>query len=380
MILPGMYEIIEGKVTINQIREVDVEDLLHRDSVCLDIEDIANYVTMKRVLVTGAGGSIGSELCRQIARFYPKELILLGHDENPIFNIEKELAHEYPGLQLTSIIADIKDRERIRLIFNTAKPEVVFHAAAHKHVPLMEDNPVEAIKNNIFGTLNLAEAADRSGTGIFVLISTDKAVNPSNVMGTTKRVAEMIMQKMSTLSKTRFVAVRFGNVLGSDGSVIEVFKEQIKHGGPVTVTHEEMTRYFMTIPEAAQLVIQAGAMASGGEIFVLDMGNPIRIMDLARDMIRFSGFDEREIPIDITGVRPGEKLHEKLVASDEGVDNTRHERIMVVKPQKLNVKKFEEWLLQMAHFSYAEYNQDMLISLLNAMVPFGDTAYREQAS
>lgn len=378
--LPGIYELIEGKVTVNQIREVNVEDLLRRDSVALDQGEIANYVTNKTILVTGAGGSIGSELCRQIVGFCPQKLLVLGHDENPVFEIEWELKNTCPQLNVIPIIADIKDREKLRVVFERYQPEVVFHAAAHKHVPLMETHPEEAIKNNIFGTLNLAYAADRANTGIFVLISTDKAVNPSNVMGITKRAAEMIMQKYSLISKTCFVAVRFGNVLGSRGSVLDTFKEQIQHGGPVTVTHPEMTRFFMTIPEAAQLVIQAGAMAKGGELFVLDMGEPVKIIDLAKDMIRFSGFDEEDVPIDIVGIRPGEKLHEELVAPGEVVSNTKHPRIIALKPDRFDVQQFEAWLQELAYYAYTAYDPVKAAMLLNSITRLSKKAKAERVS
>ncbi len=378
--LPGIYELIEGKVTVNQIREVNVEDLLRRDPVTLDQGEIANYVTNKTILVTGAGGSIGSELCRQIVGFCPQKLLVLGHDENPIFEIEQELKNTCPQLNVIPIIADIKDREKLRVVFERYQPEVVFHAAAHKHVPLMETHPEEAIKNNIFGTLNLAYAADRANTGIFVLISTDKAVNPSNVMGITKRAAEMIMQKYSLISKTCFVAVRFGNVLGSRGSVLDTFKEQIQHGGPVTVTHPEMTRFFMTIPEAAQLVIQAGAMAKGGELFVLDMGEPVKIIDLAKDMIRFSGFDEEDVPIDIVGIRPGEKLHEELVAPGEVVSNTKHPRIIALKPDRFDVQQFEAWLRELAYYAYTAYDPEKAAILLNSITRLSKKAKAERVS
>lgn len=378
--VPALHELFEGRVTVNQIREVKVEDLLRRDSVKLDLSDIAKYLDGQCVLVTGAGGSIGSELCRQIVQFNPEALLLLGHDENPIFGIHNELKHQHPEICYIPVIADIKDKNKLKEVFETYKPAVVFHAAAHKHVPLMEEHPMEAVKNNIFGTLNLAETANKVGTGIFVLISTDKAVNPSCIMGTTKLVTEMIMKYFSHLSKTRFVAVRFGNVLGSRGSVIETFKEQIQNGGPVTVTHEEMTRYFMTIPEAAQLVIQAGAIAKGGELFVLDMGEPVKILDLAKDMIRCSGFYEEDIEIEIVGIRPGEKLHEELVAPGEVVLSTRHPRIMAVKPGKIETYQFEEWLGELAYYAYKAYNPEKVIALLDAVAVLNKKSEAEIAS
>jgi FlaA1/EpsC-like NDP-sugar epimerase len=336
-IIPKINDLIQGKVTINEIREVGVEDLLGRDPIKVDLEGIANYVENKTVLVTGAGGSIGSELCRQIAPFHPSKLLLLGHGENSIYDIEKEMSRLFPELQLETIIADVQDKERMQDVFSTYRPTVVFHAAAHKHVPLMEKNPVEAIKNNVFGTKNVAECADQYQVERFVLISTDKAVNPTSVMGATKRIAEMLIQSLDRTSNTRFVAVRFGNVLGSRGSVIPRFKEQIAVGGPVTVTHPEMVRYFMTIPEAVQLVIQAGAFAQGGEIFILDMGSPVKIVDLANDLIRLSGFEpDVDIKVSFTGIRPGEKLFEELLLKEEGLTSTNHDRIFVGKPVTIN--------------------------------------------
>jgi FlaA1/EpsC-like NDP-sugar epimerase len=330
-ILPGVYELIDGKVTINHIKEVEIEDLLGRDPAEVNIEEIAGYLRGEVVLVTGAGGSIGSELCRQIARFNPQKLLLLGHGENSIFEIHNELGCLFPQLNILPVIADIQDKRRIDEIFEKYKPAVVFHAAAHKHVPLMEINPTEAVKNNVLGTLNMAEAADRYRAKRFALISTDKAVNPKSVMGATKRAAEIIVQIIGRQSSTRFCAVRFGNVLGSRGSVVPLFKKQIARGGPVTVTHPEMTRYFMTISEAVQLIIQAGAMAEKGEIYILDMGEPVKIVDLARDMIRLSGFEPGEdIKIEFTGIRPGEKLEERLVTEEEGMVRTKHEQIFVL--------------------------------------------------
>jgi FlaA1/EpsC-like NDP-sugar epimerase len=340
--IPRLNDLIQGNVKLNQIRDVDVEDLLGRDPVHVDLQEIAQYVHKKVVLVTGAGGSIGSELCRQICQFKPDKLVLLGHGENSIYLIQQELIRLFPLLNVIPIIADIKDKTRIEQVFAKHKPNLVFHAAAHKHVPLMEDNPSEAIQNNVFGTKVVAEAADRHGVDRFVLISTDKAVNPTSVMGTTKRIAEMIVQALDKKSNTKFVAVRFGNVLGSRGSVIPKFKEQIALGEPVTVTHPEMIRYFMTIPEAAQLVVQAGAYARGGEIFILDMGEPVRILQLAEDLIRLSGFvPYDEIDIQFTGVRPGEKLYEELHMSEEEVSTTRHNRIFVSHPIGIDQKDLE---------------------------------------
>lgn len=338
-ILPGVYELIDGKVTVNQIREVEIEDLLGREPVHLDTEGIETYIENKRVLVTGGGGSIGSELCRQIARFNPKELIILDIYENNVYDLQNELNSQYnkygfeEKLNMSVIIASVRDGQRIDSVIKERKPDVIFHAAAHKHVPLMESNPSEAIKNNILGTYNVAKAADKYNVAKFVLISTDKAVNPTNVMGATKRFCEMIVQSFAKVSDTEYVAVRFGNVLGSNGSVIPLFKRQIAKGGPVTVTHKDIIRYFMTIPEAAQLVLQAGAMAEGGEIFVLDMGQPVKIYDLAHDLIKLSGFEpEKDIKVAVTGLRPGEKLYEELLLDEEGITNTLHDKIFIGKP------------------------------------------------
>lgn len=317
-ILPLIEDLVTGKVSVSHIRDVEVEDLLGREQIELDMGSISNKLTGKTVLVTGAGGSIGSEICRQISKFSPQKLLLLGHGENSIYIIDMELKKQYGNhFEIVPIIADVQDRERIFGIISRYKPDVVYHAAAHKHVPLMEYNPKEAVKNNIFGTRNVAEAADAYGVKNFVLISTDKAVNPPNVMGATKRFAEMIIQNLAKKSKTKFVAVRFGNVLGSRGSVIPLFKKQIQAGGPITVTHPDITRYFMTIPEASRLVIQAGALARGGEVFVLDMGEPVKIVDLAKNLITLSGYSVEEIGIQYTGLRPGEKMYEELLNENE---------------------------------------------------------------
>jgi FlaA1/EpsC-like NDP-sugar epimerase len=317
-IVPRLEDIITGKVSVSQFRDVQVEDLLGREPVELDIDSISEYVTDRVVLVTGAGGSIGSEICRQICKFKPSKIVLVGHGENSIYQIDMELRNEYGNeIEIVPVIGDIQDRERMFEVMEEHRPHVVYHAAAHKHVPLMEYNPKEAVKNNIFGTKNVAEAADTFGVQTFVLISTDKAVNPTNVMGATKRFAEMIIQQLDKQSNTKFVAVRFGNVLGSRGSVIPLFKKQIQAGGPVTVTHPDMTRYFMTIPEASRLVIQAGALAKGGEIFVLDMGEPVKIVDLAKNLIKLSGYTIEEIGIKFTGIRSGEKMYEELLNENE---------------------------------------------------------------
>jgi len=353
----------------NPIRQVQVEDLLGRDPVSVDLEEVAGYVTGETVFITGAGGSIGSEICRQIAKFNPGKLVLLGHGENSIFDIEQELRAERPGIDYVTEILDIKDREKVFLLFERYKPGVVFHAAAHKHVPLMEKNPEEALKNNVVGTQNLAEAADRVKVKTFVSISTDKAVNPTSVMGATKRTVEMLIQSLDLRSQTKFVAVRFGNVLGSRGSVIPTFKRQIANGGPVTVTHPDMVRFFMTIPEATQLVIQAGAMAQGGEIFILDMGKPVKIVDLAKDLIRLSGFEpEVDIKIQFTGIRPGEKLYEELLTTEEGTTSTKHSRIFVAKPNFIDVKLLEE-LTHIVRERGSYLTRDEVIELLQTVIP-----------
>ncbi len=330
--LPGIYELIDGVVDVSRIRDVQIEDLLRREEVKIDLDKIGGYLSDRRVLVTGAGGSIGQELCRQIARFSPRRLVLLGHAENDIYDIQLELQETHPALSTAPVVADIRDSMRMDSVFAYHEPEVVFHAAAHKHVPLMEMHPEEAISNNVFGTWNLARLADRYRASRFVLISTDKAVNPASIMGCTKRAAEMLIQALDRQSETRFMAVRFGNVLGSRGSVIPLFKRQIARGGPITVTHPDMMRYFMTIPEAVQLVIQAAAMGEGGEVFVLDMGEPVKIVDLARDLVRLSGLDpDKDVEVVFTGVRPGEKLFEELLTAEEGTAATEHERIFVAK-------------------------------------------------
>ncbi|MGM0867030.1 MAG: polysaccharide biosynthesis protein [Bacillota bacterium] len=317
-IMPMLEDIVSGKVSVNQFRDVQVEDLLGRDPVELDTQSISEKLTGKTILVTGAGGSIGSEICRQVSKFKPKKLLLLGHGENSIYGIDMELRNKYKEeFEIIPIIADIQDRSRIFEVMESHSPDVVYHAAAHKHVPLMEYNPKEAVKNNVIGTKNVAEAADTFGAKTFVLVSSDKAVNPTNVMGSTKRIAEMVIQNLDKQSQTNFVAVRFGNVLGSRGSVIPLFKKQIQAGGPVTVTHPDMTRYFMTIPEASRLVMQAGALARGGEIFVLDMGEPVKIVDLAKNLIKLSGYSIEEIGIKYAGIRPGEKMYEELLGENE---------------------------------------------------------------
>ena len=319
VILPNIDDVMSGNLHVQQLRNVEIEDLLGRDPVQLDQTMIEKQLRGKKILVTGAGGSIGSEICRQVAKFKPKEIVILGHGENSIYQLNMELVGKYSQhFTITPVIADVQDRKRIFEVMDKYKPDVVYHAAAHKHVPLMELNPREAVKNNILGTRNVAEAASHARVKAFVMVSTDKAVNPPNIMGATKRLCEMIVQDMATRCEyTKFVAVRFGNVLGSRGSVIPLFKKQIAEGGPITVTHPDIVRYFMTIPEAAQLVIQAGALARGGEIFVLDMGQPVKIVDLAKNLIRLSGFDEGDIEIKFTGLRPGEKMYEELLNEGE---------------------------------------------------------------
>lgn len=317
-VMPSIEDVMTGKVAVNEMKEIQIEDLLGREEVNLDMVAISNKLTDKVILVTGAGGSIGSEICRQVMKFQPKQLLLLGHGENSIYTIHMELQQRSSGvIDIVPIIADVQDRERIFGVVKQYEPDVIYHAAAHKHVPLMEYNPHEAVKNNIFGTKNIADAAHEFSVGNFVMISTDKAVNPPNVMGATKRIAEMVVQNLAKTSNTNFAAVRFGNVLGSRGSVIPLFKKQIAAGGPVTVTHPDMTRYFMTIPEASRLVLQAGTLGGNGEIFVLDMGEPVKIVDLARNLIQLSGFTEDEIKIEFSGLRPGEKMFEELLNKEE---------------------------------------------------------------
>lgn len=368
-ILPGMYQIIDGKVSVSNLRPVQLEDLLRREPVRVDLMEIAGYLGGKTVLVTGAGGSIGSELCRQVAAVGPRKLVFLGHGENSIHNIWLELKDKFPELNLAIEIADVRDKPRVDLVFQMHRPEVVFHAAAHKHVPLMELHPAEAVKTNIFGTRNLAQAAGRYGTKRFLLISTDKAVNPSSVMGATKRFAELIITRENMVSDTIFAAVRFGNVLGSNGSVVPLFERQIAKGGPVTVTHPEMKRYFMTIPEAVQLVIQAGAMAKGGEVFVLDMGEPVKIVDLARDMIKLSGLEpDKDIQIQFTGIRPGEKLFEELLTAEEGSSATKHRRIFTARPSLVDVAALEEELANLSRKGLQCTAED-IFSALGAVIP-----------
>ncbi|KGK87867.1 MULTISPECIES: nucleoside-diphosphate sugar epimerase/dehydratase [unclassified Clostridium] len=366
--LPGIYEIIDGKVNVNKIRDVNIEDLLGREEVRLNNKDIDKYIKDKVILVTGGGGSIGSELCRQIAKFNPNKLLIMDIYENNAYDLQMELNYNYPGLDKEVLIASIRDENKIKSIFEEYKPDVVFHAAAHKHVPLMESNPGEAIKNNVIGTYNIAKFSHIYGVKKFVQISTDKAVNPTNIMGATKRFCEIIIQAFDTVSNTEYVAVRFGNVLGSNGSVIPLFKKQIAHGGPVTVTHPEINRYFMTIPEAAQLVIQAGSMAKGGEIFVLDMGEPVKIVDLAKDLIKLSGYQPGlDIKIEYTGLRPGEKLYEELLIDEVALTSTEHDKIFVEKPTGNSIEFIEksiEEFKQVIHKSKEE-----IFKLMEEKVP-----------
>lgn len=346
--IPGTYQLINGDVPVSNLKEVDIEDLLGREPIRINTEEVLDHVSGKVILVTGGGGSIGSELCRQIAAHHPKQLIILDIYENNAYDIQQELLRKYPELNLAVLIASVRNEERIDSIFETYRPNIVYHAAAHKHVPLMEDSPHEAIKNNVFGTYKVAQAADRYGTDKFVLISTDKAVNPTNIMGASKRLCEMLIQTMNCCSRTNYVAVRFGNVLGSNGSVIPLFKKQIAEGGPVTVTHPDIIRYFMTIPEAVSLVLQAGAYAKGGEIFVLDMGEPVKILDLATSLIKLSGYRVGEdIEIKFTGLRPGEKMYEELLMNEEGLKETANKMIFIGKPIEFDEEQFREQLKEL---------------------------------
>lgn len=367
--LPMIEDLITGKVSVNQFRDVQVEDLLGREPVELDINSITENITGKVVLVTGAGGSIGSEICRQISKFRPKQLVLLGHGENSIYSIEMELKETFEDIEteFIPVIADLQDEKKMMLVMNTYQPNIVYHAAAHKHVPLMEANPEEAVKNNLIGTMNAAKAASWNGVNTFVMISTDKAVNPTSVMGATKRLAEMIIQSMNSASDTKFVAVRFGNVLGSRGSVIPLFKRQIENGGPVTVTHPDMVRYFMTIPEASRLVLQAGALAKGGEIFVLDMGEPVKIVDLAKNLIKLSGNSIDDIGIEFTGMRPGEKLFEELLKEDEVQEQQIYPKIYIGKTSNLYLQEIEEIISTYSHLEKEEI-RERLLNLANNRV------------
>ena len=366
--LPGMYQLINGDVSIAKLKEVEIEDLLGRDPIKINTEEVLGYVKDKTVLVTGGGGSIGSELCRQIAAHQPQQLIIVDIYENNAYDIQQELIRKYPKLDLVVLIASVRNKERIDSIFEKYRPNIVYHAAAHKHVPLMEVSPNEASKNNVFGTYRTVQAADKYGTEKFVLISTDKAVNPTNVMGASKRMCEMVIQMMNRQSKTNFVAVRFGNVLGSNGSVIPLFKKQIAEGGPVTVTDPNIIRYFMTIPEAVSLVLQAGAYAHGGEIFVLDMGEPVKIVDLATNLIKLSGYKPGEdIEIKFTGLRPGEKMYEELLMSEEGLKKTANKMIYIGKPIDFDDDVFKKQLDKIYRDAYDE--SDKIREDIKEMVP-----------
>ena len=366
--LPGMYQLVNGEVSVSKLRDVEVEDLLGRDPVEVDLDSILGYVQGKRILVTGAGGSIGSELARQIASHRPSRLILLDIYENSVYDVQQELITAYPELDLVVLIASVRNTNRMNWIFEHYKPEIVYHAAAHKHVPLMEASPNEAVKNNVFGTFKTAQAAAMNGTRRFVMISTDKAVNPTNIMGASKRICEMIIQTFNKHYDTEFVAVRFGNVLGSNGSVIPLFKKQIQEGGPVTVTHPDIIRYFMTIPEAVSLVLQAGAYCKGGEIFVLDMGKPVKILDLAKNLIRLSGYRVGEdIKIEFTGLRPGEKLYEELLMAEEGLTETANRLIHIGKPIEIDEMNFFVQLKELKDASKNESND--IRPLVKAIVP-----------
>jgi FlaA1/EpsC-like NDP-sugar epimerase len=353
--LPGMYQLVNGEVSVAKLKDVDVNDLLGRDPIKVDLDSIMGYVSGKVIMVTGGGGSIGSELCRQIASHHPKQLLIVDIYENTTYDIQQELKRTYPKLDLVVLIASIRNTKRMNRIFETYQPEIVYHAAAHKHVPLMEDSPNEAVKNNVLGTWKIVQAADKYQVKRFVMISTDKAVNPTNIMGATKRICEMIIQTYNNRSKTEYVAVRFGNVLGSNGSVIPLFKKQIEEGGPVTVTHPDIIRYFMTIPEAVSLVLQAGAYAKGGEIFILDMGNPVKIVDLARNLILLSGHKpDEDIKIEFTGLRPGEKLYEEMLMKEEGMQDTANKLIHIGKPIQMDEEKFLAQLEELKEYVVTE--------------------------
>ena len=354
-ILPGVYQLMNGEVTISRLRKVEIEDLLGREQVNVNLDEIMGYVKGKVVLVTGGGGSIGSELCRQLAGHKVKQLIIFDIYENNAYEIQQELKRKYPDLDMVVLIGSVRNTNRLDYLFRTYRPDIVYHAAAHKHVPLMEDSPNEAIKNNVLGTYKAARAAIKYKAQRFILISTDKAVNPTNIMGASKRLCEMVVQMSNQKSSTDFVAVRFGNVLGSNGSVIPLFKQQIESGGPVTVTHKDIIRYFMTIPEAVSLVIQAGAYAKGGEIFVLNMGNPVRILDMAENLIRLSGYEPyKDIDICFTGLRPGEKLYEELLMDEEGLQKTVNDRIFIGKPIDMDYDRFERALQRLGEAALSE--------------------------
>ena len=366
--LPGIYQMLNGEISVSKLRKVDPQDLLGRDPVKVNLDELAGFISGKVVLVTGGGGSIGSELCRQIARLKPARLIILDIYENNAYDIQMELRRIHPELDLQVLIGSVRNISRLESIMETWRPELVFHAAAHKHVPLMEDSPNEAIKNNVFGTYNMAKVSSKYGVKRFVMISTDKAVNPTNIMGASKRLCEMVIQMMNRESQTEFVAVRFGNVLGSNGSVVPLFKKQIEAGGPVTVTHPDVIRYFMTIPEAVSLVLQAGAYAKGGEIFVLDMGEPVKIDTMARNLIRLSGYEpDVDIKIEYTGLRPGEKLYEELLMKAEGMQETANRMIHIGKPISMDDELFKEQLSRLAEA--CEEESDHMKDIVAQIVP-----------
>lgn len=369
-ITPSVTEIVEGHISATLLRDVSVEDLLGREPVNIELDLVMGYVSGKTVLVTGGGGSIGSELCRQIASHRPKQLIIVDIYENNAYDIELELRHKYPELDLVVLIASVRNLERLDSIFAEYRPDLVYHAAAHKHVPLMENSPNEAIKNNVLGTYNTVKTADKYGVERFVLISTDKAVNPTNVMGASKRICEMIIQTFGHHSNTEFVAVRFGNVLGSNGSVIPIFKKQIAEGGPVTVTHPDIIRYFMTIPEAVSLVLQAGAYAKGGEIFILEMGEPVKILDLAKNIIKLSGFiPDKDIKIEFSGLRPGEKLYEELLMEEEGLRDTDNKLIHIGRPIEMDEGKFKSELEEIIGLAFTEPSGEGIREAIRKIVP-----------
>lgn len=366
--LPGIYQLVNGDVSVAKLKDVDVNDLLGRDPIEVDLDSILGYVEDKVIMVTGGGGSIGSELCRQIASHHPKQLVIVDIYENTTYDIQNELRRNYPELNLVVLIASVRNTKRMDMIFETYRPEIVYHAAAHKHVPLMEDSPNEAVKNNVLGTWKVVQAADKWKVRRFVMISTDKAVNPTNIMGATKRICEMIIQTYNRHSDTEFVAVRFGNVLGSNGSVIPLFKKQIEAGGPVTVTHPEIIRYFMTIPEAVSLVLQAGAYAKGGEIFILDMGEPVKIVDLARNLILLSGHKpDEDIKIEFTGLRPGEKLYEEMLMAEEGMQDTANKLIHIGKPIQMDEERFMQQLNELK--DYVVQEPDDIRRVVQEIVP-----------
>lgn len=368
-IIPGVYQMMDGEINVKDIRNVDVTDLLGRDPINVDLESIMGYVSGKTVLVTGGGGSIGSELCRQLVKHGLKRLVIFDIYENSAYDIQQELKRDYPYADVVTLIGSVRNTSRLEWIFDNYRPDIIYHAAAHKHVPLMEDSPNEAVKNNVIGTLNVARMADKYNVKRFVMISTDKAVNPTNIMGATKRICEMIIQYFNEKSATEFVAVRFGNVLGSNGSVIPLFKKQIEAGGPVTVTHPDIIRYFMTIPEAVSLVIQAGAYAKGGEIFILDMGEPVKIDDLAKNLIRLSGYTLGvDMEIKYTGLRPGEKLYEELLMDEEGLQDTANKLIHIGKPIEFNKDGFEDKLETIKEIAYSESEKDVR-EYIKEMVP-----------